>query len=232
MVTVGVQNDLEAAGNLVDVIDAAQGQGGVIMVNVARRDKQKSTWPNGSPFAYFYYRNTLIASSIGGLTLSFVKKLGIAEDMFLLDILTVCKEMAQKDLLDKNLVRQIVSSQFRSFEFLPRVAFWLLKGFKIPANKFSLARIPNPPCAVWGIDSFGNVKTTLLPHEVGFKEGWKAKMKFSKLPCRPRLKDVPDAEAALVIGSSGIEDKRFLEVVIQGGNASRYFGLEVGTIII
>lgn len=35
---IGVSNELEAAGNLVDVLDAAGGASGIVLVNVAPRD--------------------------------------------------------------------------------------------------------------------------------------------------------------------------------------------------
>jgi len=37
-----------------------------------------------------------------------------------------------------------------------------------------------------------------------------------RLPCYNRLKDIPDNQVALTIGSSGLASKRFLEIMQQG----------------
>ena len=77
-------------------------------------------------------------------------------------------------------------------------------------------------------DCFGNCKTSLLPKDVGFAEGKALETKFGSLPCIRRLADVPDNEAAIIIGSSGCGDKRLLELVIQGDSAAKRFGISIG----
>src|SRR5688572_12965729 len=69
IVTVGVDSDIEAAGNLIDCLDAGEGKEGVILVNVAPRHGDAKKWPNGTPFGYFLYKETLVVTSIDGLTL-------------------------------------------------------------------------------------------------------------------------------------------------------------------
>src|SRR5512141_546524 len=86
VVTVGVRNDLEAAGNLVDALDAAEGREGVILVNVAPRNGDAKKWPNGTPFGWFKCGGTLVVASIDGLTLSLAKKLGLFEAVHVFDI--------------------------------------------------------------------------------------------------------------------------------------------------
>ena len=127
--------------------------------------------------------------------------------------------------------------QFRSFNFLPYAALDILtKSLFLPDSYFIIpeAVIPDPPEAIWYIDCFGNAKTTLLPEDVDFSDGGKVAMMrgVNTFPCYQRLADVPDQQAALVVGSSGIGNKRFLEIVVQGGSAAEYFGLEVGQVII
>ena len=65
--TIGVNGwdaDLEAAGNLIDMLDASEGKKGVILVNVAPRHKSGKKWPNGTPFGYFHYKDTLVVISV------------------------------------------------------------------------------------------------------------------------------------------------------------------------
>ena len=50
----GVANDLEAAGNLVDMLAAGLGRDGIIMVNVAPRNVKRE---NGSPFGVFKWKD-------------------------------------------------------------------------------------------------------------------------------------------------------------------------------
>ena len=52
----GVSTDLEAAGNLVDVLDAANGQPGNVLINVAPRHDKAKRWPNGTPLTWLATR--------------------------------------------------------------------------------------------------------------------------------------------------------------------------------
>ena len=230
--TMGVNSDLEAAGNLIDALDASEGKKGVLLVNVAPRHKTGKKWPNGTPFGYFYcgagasahYQKTLIAS-IDGLTLSLVKKFGLVEEIKLIDIPEVVTKLAQDKTITKELADRIIHTQFRSFEFLPRVAKWLSDDLFIPHNAYPISQIPDCPQAIWWIDNFGNCKTTLIEQDINFKEGQNVQTKFGNFKCCLRLKDVPDDQAAIIIGSSGLENKRFLEIVIQGQSAAKILNL-------
>jgi hypothetical protein len=53
-VAVGAYSDLQAAGNLVDILDATEGGDGVILVNAAPRHGKGKKYENGIPFGYFY----------------------------------------------------------------------------------------------------------------------------------------------------------------------------------
>ncbi len=229
--TVGVNGwdaDLEAAGNLIDLLDASEGKPGVIIVNVAPRHNQGKKWPNGTPFCYFHHKETLVVSSIDGLTLSLIKKFGIIKEVNLMDIPTVLKSLENRRVINQELVDHISLTQFRSFEFLPRVAGWLLDGLEIPAEKYSLSNVEDAPNAVWWIDNFGNAKTTIFEQEVDFEEGKSVLTKVGDLKCFRRLKDVPDEHEALIIGSSGLGDRRFLEIVVQGKSAKDHFKIISG----
>lgn len=231
--TVGIgQSELEGAGNLVDMLDASEGDEGVIMVNVAPRYGRGKKWPNGTPFGYFYYGKTLIISTVAEQMLSLVKKFDIAKSLCLTDIPTVVDEMITTGKLEPGLRNRIVNSQFRSYDYMPRLAKWIIDGAEIPHEEYSFDQVEDVPFAVWWVDNFGNCKTTFLPEEINFKPGEKFAAKFAELICYERLKDVPDGEAGLIIGSSGLGDRRFLEIVVQGGSASDKFGLKVNSRII
>lgn len=232
VVPIGITNDLEASGTLIDILDAAGGEEGVILVNVAPRNgRAKEKWPNGTPFAYFYYENTLVATSIDGHTLSLIKKLGIADSVHLMDIPTVMRSMHHQGKIKEDLVDIIANTQFRSFEFLPRVAKWIHEKESIPSETYSLSEVDDASHAVWFVDNFGNCKTTMLPEDVDFEAGKTIKILGEEVRCYDRLKDVDDKKPGLIIGSSGFRDKRFLELDINGGNASKHFGITSGSTI-
>lgn len=228
----GVKSDLEAAGFLVDAIDAFGEREGIVMANVAPRNGRGKKWKNGTPFGFFWNKKTLIISSVDGLTLSLVKKLGVIKNFSILDITKVLDSIDSKGL-DENIKQRISSSQFRSFDFLPRVACWIIKKRKIPFEKYNLLEVSNSPNAVWFVDNFGNIKTTLLEKEI--KPGARNKVavkidgKAKKLNFYNRLGNVPNGETGLVIGSSGTEEKRFLEITSQGGNAGKKLNARVGS---
>ena len=224
----GVKSDLEAAGFLVDAIDSFGGREGVIMANVAPRNEEAKKWGNGTPFGFFWNEKTLIVSSVDGLTLSLAKKLGAIKDFYILDIAKVLSSIADKEL-DRNTKRRITNSQFRSFDFLPRVARWLTKRRAIPFEKYDLSEIPNSPNTIWFIDNFGNIKTTLLKREITLDAKNSVTLKVTKKPLLLKfysaLRDLPNKTTGLVVGSSGIGEKRFLEIISQGENASEKLGI-------
>lgn len=234
---IGVKSDLEAAGCLIDALDALGArEGGLVLVNVAPRHGKAKKWPNGSPFGYFHYYHTLVLASIDGLTLSLAKKLGCLTEINVFFVPAVTQVMAQHGLIPKKSIERINNSQFRSFDVIPHVAYCLLKGIRIPSVVTLVEEIvPDPPKAVWYVDCFGNVKTTILPEEVNFLKIDKLETRVGVLPCYHHLVDVPDGQVALVDGSSGLEDKRFLEIVAPGGKAAEMLGplgLQVGQVLL
>jgi hypothetical protein len=225
-----VPSDLEAGGHLVDVLDASRGDAGIILVNKAPRSGKAKKWPNGTPFGYFWYNKTLVVSSVDGLALSVVKKLGLAQKIQLFDIPTVMEFAKNNDLLNPFDADYVVTTQFRSFEFLPRVASWVYKGIQVPTTEYDLSEVQNCPQAVFFADVFGNLKTTVLPEEIGFEHGKVINLKqFGIVKCYDRLKDLPNGETGLIIGSSGFANHRFLEIMTQGASAKEKFGATIGT---
>ncbi|MFA7309044.1 MAG: hypothetical protein WC045_03160 [Patescibacteria group bacterium] len=223
---IGVKSDLEAAGNLIDIIDALEESTGAILVNVAPRNGKAKKWKNGTPFGYFRYKNILVLTSIDGFTLSLVKKLKLIESITILDIPKALDQMISGGVLSKEIKDLVTRTQFRSYDFLPRVATYLLSGKNLEGAKMSIKDVPDAPAVVWWVDNFGNCKTTFLNEDR--KDGISFYSKFSNLPYFERLKDVPDDTASIVSGSSGIGKKRFLEIIIQGKSAANEFNVFTG----
>ena len=217
--------EYQAAGCLIDTLDAANGEKGIILVNVANRHGKGKKWPNGTPFGYFYFKKALVVSTIDGLTLSLVKKLRLINSIQLLDIPKVANKMAKDKIITDALAMQIINTQFRSFEFQPRVAKWLVDGISVPAASYALSHVPQVKSAIWYVDNFGNCKTTILPKEIEFENGKDINTNLGVFKCFTRLRDVPDGNKALILGSSGYKNKRFIELVIQGKSAAKEFGL-------
>jgi hypothetical protein len=223
-----VGGDIEAAGQLIDVLDAAGDEEGVVLVNVAPRSGEAHKWDNGTPFGYFNVGKVLVVSTIDGYTLSLIKKLRLTDRIYVMDIPTVLMAVRDIDKVDDELATQITQTQFRSFEFMPRVAHWLKLGQEIPAEEMSIDSVADMPHVVWFVDNFGNAKTSMLPGEIDFVEGDEKELSIGSLPMVTHLKDVEDDKAAIIEGSSGYGGSRFLEVVMQGVSAKEKFGLTVG----
>jgi len=230
-VPVGASDDIEAAGNLIDMLDASEGREGVVIANIAPRHGKAKKWKNGTPFGYFWYNKTLVVSTVDGYTTSLVKKLGLTDKIQVMDIEAVLNYVKDKELYREQ-SNYIKKTQFRSYEFTPRAAKWVWKGTDIPAEEHPIADVPTMPNCVWWSDNFGNLKTTLLPEDIGFEVGKKIELKgIGEVTCYERLKDVPNDGTGMIIGSSGIMDKRFLEVVIQGKSAAKTYNIQNGHLL-
>lgn len=219
--SIGVGNDLEAAGNLVDALDAGMGKLGAILVNVAPRNGDAHRHDNGTPFCFFWHQETLVVSSFAGLTLSLAKKLGITTEVHLLDLAATVKEHCLEVV-----AKHIIGTQFRSFEFVPRVAAWLLQGKVVASTPHTLDHLEHQD-AVWLRDCFGNLKLTKLLRDLNLRDGDEVVIpELSECSFRfyaEGLSAVPDNGVGLVVGSSGIAHQRFLEVVVNGGSAAERF---------
>ena len=226
----GAGSELEASGFLVDAIDSFEGRKGIIIVNVAPRGKSAKKWKNGTPFGFFWHKETLVVSSVDGFVLSLVKKLNITENFQILDIPEVLGAINSKEM-NTSEKQRIINSQFRSFEFLPRVAHWLTKKIKIPYQKYDLQKVADIPQVVWFVDNFGNIKTILLKGDFDTNNSaFKIKIgeqieQFNFYDC---LKDLPSGSIGLVLGSSGIGNNRFIEIMMRGGNAAEKLGVKIG----
>lgn len=221
----GVSSDLEASGNLIDVLDAAGDNEGIVAVNVAPRHGAARKWPNGTPFGYFWYKKILVVCTIDGEVLSLVKKFGLADHVNVTDI----REVLTFGGYEKDAVEFAATSQFRSFDYLPRLAAIVWDKKDVPSTKLSFDEIPDASTGVWWIDSFGNCKTTLLPEDLNFEHGAKREIILNELAieavCYKQLRDVPDYHTGLTTGSSGFGNRRFLELVVQGTSAAKHYNI-------
>ncbi|PWU23353.1 hypothetical protein C5B42_03295 [Candidatus Cerribacteria bacterium 'Amazon FNV 2010 28 9'] len=221
--------ELETATNLIDILDGAEGGRGIAIANVAPRQGQGKHWPNGTPFGYFLYKQTLVIATIDGYVLSLVKKLGLTDHIKVFDIPTVVDAMIKLGYLEEKKRDLIVKSQFRSFEFVPRVAKWLTEGIDVPHEIYDISKVADAPKCISYVDNFGNTVTTMLPEDIGFVAGKEITTKFGTFKCYDRMKDVPNGETAFIIGSWGIEDKRWVAFIIQGQSAAKKYNLSPGT---
>ncbi|HSX35673.1 MAG TPA: hypothetical protein VLH84_01925 [Patescibacteria group bacterium] len=235
---VGSYLPVEAAGNLLDTLDvfanfplADANSQNIVLVNVAPRHRsEQSAWDNGTPFCYFWQGKTLVVSTYEGETLALLRNLGVVQEVHLLDTQTVTAAAVEWGDLTPAEANKINNSQFRSLEFTPLVAYWLWKGRTVPARLQTLQDLPSVKAAVWLVDNFDDVKTTLLPQDVQFAEGRQVRLANGRIAtCYRRLVDVPAGVTALTVGSSGYGQHRFLEVVIgHCGRASKVHRLKVG----
>lgn len=232
MVGVGEYGDLSAAGNLIDVLDGYGEKEGVVLVNVAPRHKGSKKWPNGTPFCHFTVKNVLVVASFDGLTLSLIKKFGLSDSVSLMDIPEATSVMVGAGAITEAERERIINSQFRSFDFVPRIAAFLHQGGHVPAETIAINEILSAPLSAWWIDNFGNIKTTLLKEDVDFEDRKQVATVWGELMCTTRLADVPKGEVALTVGSSGYKNKRFLEIVVQGERASERLNVNIGDVII
>ncbi len=217
--------DIEAAGNLLDQLDALSGPSAsrnegtraVILINVAPRGERiKQKWHNGTPFCYVRVGNVLVVGTYAGRALGLLRECGLADSVEVLDVPTVTAAAVEWGELTRTQAEHINRTQFRSFEFLPRVAYWLTQNKPVPSVAQPIEAGHDINGKVWCIDSFGNAKTTLLPGDIGFSEGKEVVLADGRAAvCHQQLADVPRNETALVVGSSGYGGDRFLEVVVQ-----------------
>jgi hypothetical protein len=220
---------LQASGNVVDVLDAGKGFEGVVLANVAPRQGEEKHWGNGTPFGYFWYEHTLVCTTVSGSMLALPARLGLIDAYRVMHTEGTLERMAEAGVLSKELTESIAQSQFRSFDFLPRVAHWIQGGGEPVSESYTLPTFDDP-MRVWSIDNFGNIKTTARASDIQQKDG-KVFTKYGALPFVRSLKDVADGQPAVILGSSGIGSDRFVELVVQGGRACDVLHARVGDVI-
>lgn len=228
----GTLNDaaqLEASGNLVDILDAAGTGEGVVLVNVAPRNGAEKAWGNGTPFGYFRVGNVLVVTTLSGLTLALPHKLGLVANLQVLDLEATVERMADAGALTDEERERVPRTQFRSLHFLPRVAHFMHTGGTPTATTYENPIAHTVP-RVWTIDNFGNAKTSLTGAELG--DQTELETNWGTLPIVPSLKDVEEGTIAVTLGSSGYGNTRFAEIAQQGGSAAQALTIEKGASVL
>lgn len=227
-VSVGNFADLEAAGAIIETLDAAMDEPGIILVNVAPRHGKAKKWPNGTPFGHLKIGQTHIFATVDGYTLSLLQKYRLADTIEVYDLPTVLDYVIKRGKLPEHLRDPITNTQFRSYEFLPRAAYWRLHDLPLPHTVENLAEFKAAPLCIYSVDNFGNCKTTAWAKDLGHQPGQELTLPWGTFACYARLKDVPDGQPGITIGSSGYRDHRFIEFVIQGKSAAAKYNLSIG----
>ena len=224
---IGYKHPLEAAMNLIDQIDALGEEMGTVGVNGAPRNGTAHRYENGALFCCFQYKKIWVLATLDSEILSLVRKLGLVKSVFVIHTKDTVARMAKDGFIAQSLCDEIAESQFRSFEFVPRVLAYVFTGHRVCCTEAPIETVVgNPPPAVALIDCFGNCKTTVLAEEL--PRGAEVETAWGSLPYYPQLKSVPDGVGAIVKGSSGLPGKRFAEIVVNGGSAAERFNITVG----
>ena len=190
----------------------------------------REKWENGTPFCYFETGSSTVVSTYEGRALSLVRKLGLVGSVHLLDTPEVTNSFVTDGILTTGQAKAINNTQFRSLEFLQIAARELVGGRPLPAEEVELEEHSFVEGRAWFIDNFHNVKTTLLPEDIGYEEGKTVTLAGGQeVVCYRRLTDVPNEEFGLTVGSSGYGGYRWLEIAKQQGRAAEDLGLTVGS---
>lgn len=228
---IGAMKDISASGNIIDILDAVGDAEQVILANVAPRNGSAKKWSNGTPFGFFRYKNTWIIGTVDGLVFSLAKRFGVMSDLKVTEIAEVAPVLAERGIIEKDEVEMLVKTQFRSFNYLPRLAYAVYRGYDVPAMDMDLGDILEFDNCIWWVDVFGNLKTTVVD-EGQYEDGEEIEFAGRRMRFYNQLKSVPDDEVALVRGSSGLGERRFLEIMKQGGSAQKELDLGIGDLVI
>lgn len=235
--------DLQAGGDLIDALDSAKLPDSypqspfLALVNVAPRGNDvKKRHTNGTPFAHTQIGpNAHVFTTLEGRVLPMLKKLDLADEVEVFDIPAIAEALVERGTLNQSEAAHFTNTQFRSRDSLPKIAYEVLAGHEVPSEVVPIESSEEVDGKVWGIDNFGNIKTTALPEEIGFEEGRAIKLADAALGeevvCYKRLADVPTGDLGLTIGSSGFGDHRFVELVVQKDSAAQRLGSKIGDAI-
>ena len=285
--------ELEAAGHLVDVLDAhrlmtpsssgtstptqsslvdvdasshiekdeapASPFTALIIINVApRTESVKRRWGNGTPFCFFAIGGVLVVSTYSTPILALLfrilkKDTSVSQPkIHVMETGAVMQHAAQQQWIPQEEANRIINTQFRSYEFVPLVAYWIVtrgESGAIPCSVVSMSHLEtaddddgasqtygtSPTSFIWFIDNFGNCKTSLLPEDIDFVENKKYSVTLEnteslivKVPSVKRLSDAIPKVPAVIVGSSGYKNFRFLELVIKNANFAAKTGASIG----
>lgn len=238
----GVKDDHEAGHCVVDILGRPSPFQTVILANAAPRrdnDRDKAGWHNGTPFGHVWIEGRLVVSTIGGFALSLLKKVRCGD---LIIQRTDIAEVAPLLTSDHEEQTWLASTQFRSLDYVPRLAAALLaKKVQIPSHNYT--EIPDLGDRVVYVDRpFRNVKLGLCLQDL-IDRGFDLEKPFS-IQAHARtfvthfypggLTTIPEAQIGLVVGSSGWghpRQSKLLELQIKKGTAATALQVEAGDLI-
>ncbi len=224
----GVKKSIEASFCVVDVIYATR-----LPKNIARKWKSKpiifgniaprteKRYENGAPFCLGWTADGILVIGTPDVFVLPLKE-GLIKDVYVTDPYHVCRAAG----VEEDEALRISKSQFRSLDYVPLLAYWLeIENIKIPCEKIDIPsnKFDNE---IAFIDNFGNVKSTVKKSDFPLSNlseipngVIELAVSGESLQFVPRLKDV--SGEAVTQGSSGAPGDGYLEIVIQGGNASK-----------
>ncbi|WP_433166909.1 SAM hydroxide adenosyltransferase [Kribbella sp. CA-247076] len=202
----------------------------ITLLNIAPRD---GAWPNGVPFCYFWFGRHLVAGTFNPRALALVRRELDVQKVFVTDIREVLAAASWTNLTSAEADR-IADTQFRSLWYLPLLAKWIADDRSVPSTPTVVPLTPDEPPTISVIDNFGNCKLDHHPSTAGFALGATLPITHrtpdgttivTNVRCYPHLTAVPRNAPGLIPGSSGTG---YLELVIRGGSAAKYFDLRPG----
>lgn len=215
------RRDIAAAGEVATIVAQLRGRPGVVVVNAAPRNGSAREYPNGSPFGYLWYEETLIVGTVACQGLSLLPHFGFGDVVNVVDIPMVAPQIFTGN---PEVAQSVLTTQFRSLEFVPHLVAYLLRHSRIRSKAQRITPAAEGVYA-WCVDNFGNVKLTLT--EDAFT-GDAVTINGQQISRYDGLRLIPDGELGICPGSCGPYGRRFLELIINGGNAAEKLGLKTG----
>jgi hypothetical protein len=237
MNTIAVKSEVDAYLNLVDQFDALRNSEAAILLNVAPRGVNREKHANGSPFGHVKFGNKHIFTTVEGLTMSLFQR--FVEQELTIDVFAINDQNLAAIGLPEYQWGYVKGTQFRSYEYLPDLAHAFLTDKPLVSEKHIVPVIADDRNFVAVVDTFGNIKTTLLPNHVNHEVGQKLPVMFGndviEFPFYDRLKDVPDNQPGAIVGSSGCwlgeKNLRHIELVVQKVSAAEYIRQRTNVVV-
>lgn len=208
----GVHDVVALAGNIIDLVSVARHTDarGIILGNRAPRAHVQNKYDNGAPFVYAWCGDVL-------LVVTYSEELhAILKEFLDIDTWYLPSDDMREKINESYHVDP--TTQFRSLFYAPCLAHYVMNHADEEGTPIEHDTLPDVhPWSVWHIDNFGNLKTLATMDDY---EASALSINGAVVPVVKRLKDAPDNHLVVIEGSSGIDSKKFLEVVVQGGSAA------------
>lgn len=215
------------AGNIIDILGTleydTESKALIIGNHAPREVGKRDNLLNGSPFVYFWYKEHLFVVTYTDELFAILRKY--------IDIPVVYEVTDElKAKIAEVYPIDFAKTQFRSLDYAPFLGKYIWDHPETVGKEIVLTDEADVLAwSVWHTDNFGNVK--LLATRSDLDGATRTIEGIGEVTFYERLKDVPVGETAIIQGSSGVGDSRFLELVIQGGSAAGTHGISVGDIL-